>query len=99
MKQFLEDCAGCAVYDISGKPYTYIIGVFDEKYGTLAHEMQHLVFYVAKRVNLIIDLDTPNEHITYLNGEVTEEAMQKVYEPAWRIKRIKPKTKKVVKKK
>lgn len=52
----------------------YLIGVFNNQYGTLAHEASHAAFAILDTVGVDVSADEPNETFCYLLGYIVREA-------------------------
>lgn len=64
--------AGKAEWMQNGSHNLYMIGVFDGRNGTLAHEAAHIAFFILHVVGVPVVPGEPNEAFCYLLGEIYE---------------------------
>ena len=80
--QMLDRCGAANTFrHISGGRDVYLLGVFDGRVSTLAHEAAHIVFDICRSVGVEVEAGKANETFCYLLDVIVSFASEHMKEP------------------
>ena len=80
--QMLDRCGVANTFrHTSGGKDIYLLGVFDGRVSTLAHEAAHIVFDICRSVGVEVEAGKANETFCYLLDAIVSFASEYIKEP------------------